>query len=43
VVAHRLIVKSQASLREIDPDAIVREILGQIAIGEPTNVTAGPR
>jgi MoxR-like ATPase len=43
VLAHRLIVKSQASLREIDPDAIVREILGQIAIGEPTNVTAGPR
>jgi MoxR-like ATPase len=43
VLAHRLIVKSQASLREIDPDAIVREILGQVAIGEPTNVTAGPR
>jgi MoxR-like ATPase len=43
VLAHRLIVKSQASLREIDPDAIVREVLGQVAIGEPTNVTAGPR
>jgi MoxR-like ATPase len=43
VLAHRLIVKSQASLREIDPDAIVREILGQVPIGEPTNVTAGPR
>jgi MoxR-like ATPase len=43
VLAHRLIVKSQASLREIDPDAIVREILGQVAIGEPANATAGPR
>jgi MoxR-like ATPase len=43
VLAHRLIVKSQASLREVDPDGIVREILGQIAIGEPTSVTAGPR
>ena len=43
VLAHRLIVKSQASLREIDPDAIVREVLGQVPIGEPTNVTAGPR
>ena len=43
VLAHRLIVKSQASLREIDPDAIVREVVGQVAIGEPTNVTAGPR
>ena len=27
VLAHRLIVKSQASLREVDPDGIVREIL----------------
>ncbi|HEX6129178.1 MAG TPA: MoxR family ATPase [Candidatus Limnocylindria bacterium] len=43
VLAHRLIVKSQASLREIDPDAIVREVLGQVPIGEPSNVTAGPR
>jgi MoxR-like ATPase len=43
VLAHRLIVKSQASLREIDPDGIVREILGQVAVGEPTNATAGPR
>jgi MoxR-like ATPase len=43
VLAHRLIVKSQASLREIDPDAIVREVLTQVPIGEPTNVTAGPR
>ncbi|HSM39001.1 MAG TPA: MoxR family ATPase [Candidatus Limnocylindrales bacterium] len=43
VLAHRLIVKSQASLREIDPDAIVREILGQVPIGEPSNATAGPR
>jgi MoxR-like ATPase len=43
VLAHRLIVKSQASLREIDPDGIVREILGQVAVGEPANATAGPR
>jgi MoxR-like ATPase len=43
VLAHRLIVKSQASLREIDPDAIVREVLSQVPIGEPSNVTAGPR
>ena len=34
VLAHRLIVKSQASLREIDPDAIVREILGQVAVSD---------
>jgi MoxR-like ATPase len=32
VLAHRLIVKSQASLREIDPDAIVRAILGQVPV-----------
>jgi MoxR-like ATPase len=34
VLGHRLIVKSQASLREVDPDGIVREILGQVAVGE---------
>jgi MoxR-like ATPase len=34
ILAHRLIVKSQAALREVDPDAIVREILGQVPIGE---------
>jgi len=43
VLAHRLIVKSQATLREIDPDAIVREILNQVPIGEPSNASAGPR
>jgi MoxR-like ATPases len=44
VLAHRLIVKSQASLREVDPDAIVREVLAQVAIGEPSSsATAGPR
>jgi len=42
VLAHRLIIKSQASLREIDPDSIVREILGQVAIGEAASATAGP-
>jgi MoxR-like ATPase len=41
VLAHRLIVKSQASLREIDPDAIVREILGQVAVSE-TSATPAP-
>jgi MoxR-like ATPase len=41
VLAHRLIIKSQASLREIDPDSIVREILGQVPIGETTGATAG--
>jgi MoxR-like ATPase len=40
VLAHRLIVKSQASLREIDPDAIVREILGQVAVSEPSAAPA---
>jgi MoxR-like ATPase len=42
VLAHRLIIKSQASLREIDPDSIVREILGQVPIGEAASATAGP-
>jgi len=32
VLAHRLIVKSQASLREVDPDRIVREILASVPI-----------
>jgi MoxR-like ATPase len=41
ILAHRLIVKSQASLREIDPDAIVREILAQVPGGEPTRAVAG--
>ncbi len=43
ILAHRLIVKSQASLREIDPDAIVREILSQVPIGQvsPSGVNAG--
>jgi MoxR-like ATPase len=41
VLAHRLIVKSQASLREIDPDAIVREILGQVPVSQaPTPAPA---
>jgi MoxR-like ATPase len=42
VLAHRLIIKSQASLREIDPDSIVREILAQVPIGEASTATAGP-
>ncbi|HET7685433.1 MAG TPA: MoxR family ATPase [Chloroflexota bacterium] len=40
ILAHRLIVKSQASLREVDPDAIVREVLAQVPIGEPSGATA---
>ncbi|MGH2456872.1 MAG: AAA family ATPase [Candidatus Limnocylindria bacterium] len=43
VLAHRLIVKSQASLREVDPDAIVREVLAQVPVGETSSSTAGPR
>jgi MoxR-like ATPase len=41
VLAHRLIIKTQASLREIDPDTIVREILGQVPVGEAVNASAG--
>jgi MoxR-like ATPase len=41
VLAHRLIIKTQASLREIDPDSIVREILGQVPIGDAVNAAAG--
>ncbi|MDP9270700.1 MAG: MoxR family ATPase [Chloroflexota bacterium] len=44
ILAHRLIVKSQASLREIDPDRIVREILGSVSVttgtAEPTPAAA---
>jgi MoxR-like ATPase len=42
VLAHRLIVKSQASLREIDPDAIVREILGQVPVSAAPTVNVAP-
>jgi MoxR-like ATPase len=38
VLAHRLIVKSQASLREVDPEQIVREILGEVPVGEAAAV-----
>ena len=41
VLAHRLIIKSQAALREIDPDAIVREVMTQVPIGEASNAAAG--
>jgi MoxR-like ATPase len=43
VLAHRHKVKSQASLREVDPDSIVREVLAQVPIGEASGATAGPR
>ena len=41
VLAHRLIVKSQASLREVDPDGIVQELLAQVPIAEASG-TAEP-
>ncbi len=40
VLAHRLIIKSQATLREVDPDSIVREVLAQVPIGDASNVGA---
>ncbi|HJT63280.1 MAG TPA: MoxR family ATPase [Candidatus Limnocylindria bacterium] len=40
VLGHRIIVRSQASLREVDNDAIVREILTTIPIAEPTEAGA---
>jgi MoxR-like ATPase len=39
ILAHRLIVKSQASLREVDPEAIVREVLAQVPIAEASGAT----
>jgi hypothetical protein len=42
VLGHRLIVKSQASLREVDPDGIVREILGQVPVGEASGSATAP-
>jgi MoxR-like ATPase len=42
VLAHRMIIKSQASLREIDPDAIVREILSQVPVGEAATAETAP-
>ena len=39
ILAHRLIVKSQASLREVDPDAIVREVLAQVPIADTSGAT----
>src|SRR6266480_1245363 len=40
ILAHRLIVKSQASLREVDPDRIVREILASIPVATLTATSA---
>jgi MoxR-like ATPase len=40
VLAHRLIVKSQASLREVDPEQIVREILASIPVSEAAAAAA---
>jgi MoxR-like ATPase len=40
VLAHRLIVKSQASLREVDPDRIVREILAAVPVAAPVGSQA---
>ena len=41
ILAHRLIVKSQASLREVDPDQIVREILAAVPIVEGSGAPSG--
>ena len=40
ILAHRLIVKSQASLREVDPDRIVREILASVPVSTSTATAA---
>jgi MoxR-like ATPase len=40
VLGHRLIVRSQASLREVDNDAIVREVLSTVPIAEPSGAGA---
>jgi MoxR-like ATPase len=42
VLGHRLIVRSQASLREVDNDAIVREVLATVPIAEPTEAAGTP-
>jgi MoxR-like ATPase len=39
ILAHRLIVKSQASLREVDPEQIVREIVASVPVAEAASVT----
>jgi len=39
VLGHRIIVRSQASLREVDNDAIVREILSTVSIAESTEAS----
>ncbi len=40
VLAHRLIVKSQASLREVDPDRIVREIVAAVPVAASVGAQA---
>lgn len=42
VLGHRLIVRSQASLREVDSDAIVREVLSTVPIAEPAAEAVAP-
>jgi MoxR-like ATPase len=41
ILGHRLIVKSQASLREVDPDQIVREILATVPVADAAAAEAG--
>ncbi len=43
VLAHRLIVKSQASLREVDPEQIVREILASVPVAEAAEAAEADR
>ncbi|MGI8999375.1 MAG: AAA family ATPase [Candidatus Limnocylindria bacterium] len=39
ILAHRLIVKSQASLREVDPEQIVHEILASVPVADAVAAT----
>ena len=40
VLGHRLLVRSQAALREVDNDAIVREVLATVPIAESAETGA---
>jgi len=41
-LAHRLIIKTSSSIREVDSDAVVRELLETVAVDAPTR-PGGPR
>ncbi len=42
-LAHRLIIKTSSSIREIDSGSVVREILETIPVEAPAARTTGPR